>query len=419
MAKYFINTYDLSNSIGGDNLKKKELLLILTLLSFGLSGCGNVPKDIDQNGSNEMVQNVKSTDDKYFADFNEIVECYQKVYEQAVNDGTLGTLDTVKKIVESLGDAGYVAVDNENQVNMVNSDKTKAFIDKVEEGIEAELTIVCVSDSEGFTQLDLQTSKGEVYITRSYISWNGKTLEITSKEEYSAYSWNYSEDGYLFFEQYHMPGYDGPSGHTALRIEYLDDRCRELNRQYLLSIGYGSNNMFASEWNENDFSKLNFYDLFDILYPLVYKKHIPYEVSYEGELYYVPQEEFERVIKSYFKIDNETLRSKTTYLKENQAYKYRTRGFDDWGANPNTPYPEVVQYEENSDGTIKLIVNVVYDAKNISCAFSHEVVIRQLPDGGVQYVSNRIIPSEKNMEPIWYIEKFTDEEWEELYGEQE
>lgn len=393
--------------------------MVLVLLSFGMSGCSSTSQSIEQSKVNETVQNVQESDKEFFAKSKEIANCYQKIYEQAVKDDTIKTLDTEKKIVKCLGNAGYVAVDDKNQIDMVNSDKVKEFVEKVDNKEEAILTIICVVENGGFVQFDFQTSEGEVHVTRSYLTWNGKTPEINSKEEYSAYTWVYSEEGYLFFEEYHMPGYDGPSGHTAIRVQHLDEKCRELNRQYILPIGYGSNNMFTTEWDENDFCKLNFYDLFRILYPIVYEKPIPYEVSYEGELYDVTQKEFEKVIMSYFKIDSETLQSKTKYLKEKQVYKYRTRGFIDWGWTPNTPYPEVVQFEENADGTIKLIVNVVYPEENLSCAYSHEVVVRPLSNGGIQYVSNHVIPSKKNIEPTWYTDQFTDEEWDEMYGELE
>ena len=37
-----------------------------------------------------------------------------------------------------------------------------------------------------------------------------------------------------------------------------------------------------------------------------------------------------------------------------------------------------------------------------SKVYVHEVVVRALEDGGVQYVSNRIIPSEENCEETWH-----------------
>lgn len=54
--------------------------------------------------------------------------------------------------------------------------------------------------------------------------------------------------------------------HTALRILPLDETCRELNRKYILPVGYEQNNIFLTDWSEEDFGDLDFYDVFDIFY---------------------------------------------------------------------------------------------------------------------------------------------------------
>ena len=51
--------------------------------------------------------------------------------------------------------------------------------------------------------------------------------------------------------------------------------------------------------------------------------------------------------------------------------------------------------------------------------YAHEIVIRPLDNGGVQYVSNRIIPSEDNYEATWHKPRLIEEQWEEMYGEPE
>ncbi len=79
------------------------------------------------------------------------------------------------------------------------------------------------------------------------------------------------------------------------------------------------------------------------------------------------------------------------------------------------PYPEVAACEENPDGTIRLTVNAVWPKEHLARAFSHEVVIRLLEDGSFQYVSNHVIPSEKN-EPVVLQTGWSDEQWEEYYG---
>ena len=78
------------------------------------------------------------------------------------------------------------------------------------------------------------------------------------------------------------------------------------------------------------------------------------------------------------------------------------------------PYSEVTGSAENSDGTITLTANVVFPYSGNSKVYAHEVVVRPLEDGGVQYVSNKIYPSEDNGEETWHIPRLTAEEWEEL-----
>lgn len=130
---------------------------------------------------------------------------------------------------------------------------------------------------------------------------------------------------------------------------------------------------------------------------------------------HIPKEEFESVIMKYFNIDSETLQSKTIYDSENLTYEYKPRGFEEV-EYPEYPYSEVVGFTENNDGTITLTANVVFPYAGDSKVYAHEVVVRPLENGRVQYVSNRIIPSEDNYRETWHTPRLTLEEWEELYG---
>ena len=132
-------------------------------------------------------------------------------------------------------------------------------------------------------------------------------------------------------------------------------------------------------------------------------------------VYQIPKEEFESVIMKYFNIDSETLQSKTIYDSENLTYEYKPRGFEEV-EYPEYPYSEVVGFTENNDGTITLTANVVFPYAGDSKVYAHEVVVRPLENGRVQYVSNRIIPSEDNYRETWHTPRLTLEEWEELYG---
>ena len=158
--------------------------------------------------------------------------------------------------------------------------------------------------------------------------------------------------------------------------------------------------------------------MYDILYQKENVEYVPYVADDNlgvGAVYRIPKEEFESVIMTYFNIDSETLQSKTVYYSEDSTYEYKPRGFEEV-EYPEYPYSEVVGFTENSDGTITLTANVVFPHSGNSKVYAHEVVVRPLEDGGVQYVSNRIIPSEDNSEETWHTPRLTAEEWEELYG---
>ena len=226
--------------------------------------------------------------------------------------------------------------------------------------------------------------------------------------------------GVLFSEEMYVLTLSGAEEHKALRVQPLDETYRELSRKYLRPICCERNNMFITDWCEDDFGDLNFYDMYDILYPKITGQYVPYVADDNlavSAVYRIPKEEFENVIMKYFCVDSETLQSKTVYYPEDSTYEYKPRSFREV-EYPEYPYSEVVDFTENNDGTITLIANVVFPHLNNSKVFAHEVVVRPLEDGGVQYVSNRIIPSEDNDRETWHTPRLTFEQWETLYGDE-
>ena len=82
--------------------------------------------------------------------------------------------------------------------------------------------------------------------------------------------------GVWFSEELYVLTLSGAEEHTALRVQPLDETYRELSRKYLRPIGFEQNNMFIVDWSEDDFGALNFYDMYDILYPKVNGQYVPY-----------------------------------------------------------------------------------------------------------------------------------------------
>mgnify|MGYP006391885253 FL=1 len=397
-------------------------IAISIMILLSVSGCSDTHLEDEQVVESEIAvqdqqQNVKDNED-------EIIEICSQLYKKASEENKIADLETVRIIVNQFGENGYPAVDSRNQIDMTEAEQVEWFCEMVDTQEEAEITIIEVSYLGGFVKYDLETKDGNVDVVRSYYKYENGNMKREVTGSYQAEYWNYTEDGYLMFsgvwfsEELYVLELSGAEEHTALRVQPLDETYRELSRKYLLPIGFEQNNMFIVDWSEDDFGELNFYDMFDLLYPKVYGTNIPYVADDNlgvGAVYQIPKDDFERVILPYFNIDSETLQSKTIYNAEDKTYEYKPRGFEEV-EYPEYPYSEVIGFTENGDGTLTLTANVVFPYVGDSKVYAHEVVVRPLENGGVQYVSNRIIPSEDNCEETWHTPRLTAKEWDEIYG---
>ena len=401
---------------------KSGLAAISFVLILSISGCSDAPPE--ENTVSETVIDVQAIQEESEEDADEIISVCIDLYEKAEEENKLADLETIRSIVNRLGENGYSAVDSRNQINMTEPEKVVEFCEKVDAQEEAEITILEVSYLGGFVKYDLHSKDGSVDVVRSYYKYENGDIQREVTGSYQAEYWNYTEEGYLMFsgvwfsEELYVLTLSEAEEHTALRVQPLDETYRVLSRKYLRPISFEQNNMFIVDWSEDDFGDLNFYDMYDILYPKVNGQYVPYVADDNlsvSAVYQIPKEEFESVIMKYFNIDSETLQSKTVYDSVDSTYEYKPRGFEEV-EYPEYPYSEVVGFTENSDGTITLTANVVFPYAGDSKVYAHEVVVRPLEDGGVQYVSNRIIPSENNYRETWHTPRLTLEEWEELYG---
>lgn len=405
-----------------DRFWKIGLIAISMILLFSVSGCDDKTQLELETIEKESEIQIPIQNDQEEAE--KIIGICDSLYEKAAEESKLTDLEVIRSIINRLGENGYVVVDSENQIDMTEAEQVTQFCESVDNKEAAELSIIVVSHSGGFTKYDFKTEDGDVDIVQGYYHYESGQLKNMSTGSYRADTWKYTEEGYLMFsgvwlsEELYILTLSGAEEHVALRVEPLDKKCRELNRQYLLPISYERNNMFLVDWSEDDFGELSFYDLYDIFYQITNNRFVPYTADDnlgEGAVYQIPKAQFEDVIMPYFNIDSEVLRSKTTYFLEDETYEYKPRGFYEV-EYPDIPYPEVVSYIENSDGTITLTVNAVYPNGDTSKLYVHEVRVRILDDGHFQYVSNRVINPADYDGLWWHTDRLTEEEWEEIYG---
>ena len=401
---------------------KSGLAVISFVLMLSVSGCSDATPEEDT--VSETVIDIQAIPEEPQENAEEIINICIDLYKNAAEKNKIDDLEMIRSIVNQFGENGYPAVDSRNQIDMTEAEQVERFCEMVDTQEEAEITIIEVSYLGGFVKYDLKTKDGNVDVVRSYYKYENGDMYREVTGSYQAEYWNYTEDGYLMFsgvwfsKELYVLTLSGAEEHTALRVQPLDETYRELSRKYLLPIGFERNNMFIVDWNEDDFGDLNFYDMYDLLYEKINGTYTPYVADDNlgvGAVYQIPKDDFESVIMAYFNIDSETLQSKTIYYAENETYEYKPRGFEEV-EYPEYPYSEVVGFTENSDGTLTLTANVVFPYAGDSKVYAHEVVVRPLENGSVQYVSNRIIPSEDNYRETWNTPRLTAEEWEEIYG---
>lgn len=387
--------------------KKLYCMLLLVGVAILLCSCSN--KNAVTDAERTVIDFSISDENQFIADLDDIYSSCQdkkcKTEEEKLNQTRI--------VIESMGSKGYIAVDVENQINMANAENAEMFLSEVAENRDAGCTILQVMYDKSFVRFDFKSGGNNVMITRRFYVWENNCFVEKNEENYKAYTWKYT-DGYLFFERYRMGGYDGDSAYTALRVEPLDEKLRVLNRKYIKTIGYDSNNLFTTNWDESDMNKINYYDIYEALYKMKYGMSSPY--SDEGVTYMIEGKLYEKVFQEYLPVSTDVLQHVNVYDVSRQMYQYRTRGMFDHSVTPLVPFPEVVDAEYNADGTITLIVNAVSEKDESGRLFTHKVTIKEKENDGFEYVSNDVLTMGK--EGIyWYRDRLSDKEWQEYYGD--
>ncbi len=387
--------------------KKLYCMLLLVGVAILLCSCSN--KNTVADAERTVIDFSISDENQFIADLDDIYSSCQDMKCKTEEE----KLNQTRTIIESMGSKGYIAVDVENQINMANAENAEMFLSEVAENRDAGCTILQVMYDKSFVRFDFKSGSNNVMITRRFYVWENNCFVEKNEENYKAYTWKYT-DGYLFFERYRMGGYDGDSAYTALRVEPLDEKLRVLNRKYIKTIGYDSNNLFTTNWDESDMNKINYYDIYEALYKMKYGMSSPY--SDEGVTYMIEGKLYEKVFQEYLPVSIDVLQHVNVYDVSRQMYQYRTRGMFDHSVTPLVPFPEVVDAEYNADGTITLIVNAVSEKDESGRLFTHKVTIKEKENDGFEYVSNDVLTMGK--EGIyWYRDRLSDKEWQEHYGD--
>ena len=201
---------------------KSGLAAISFVLILSISGCSDAPPE--ENTVSETVIDVQAIQEESEEDADEIISVCIDLYEKAEEENKLADLETIRSIVNRLGENGYSAVDSRNQINMTEPEKVVEFCEKVDAQEEAEITILEISYLGGFVKYDLHTKGGNVDVVRSYYKYENGNMKREVIGNYQAEYWNYTEEGYLMFsgvwfsEELYVLTLSGAEEHTALLL---------------------------------------------------------------------------------------------------------------------------------------------------------------------------------------------------------
>ena len=395
-------------------MKRKLEIIALLFCCCCLIACN--AKSNDNNNTTYGEVTFSADEDESIIDIAQIEQAFIDEYK-----GQKDSLKCVQKIIERLGSNGYIVIDSENKIDMTNANEMRQFISLQESGEQAEICVFRIFYSGGVNVLFIRSDKGQTNVIQKYYAFQDGHLVEGAKSEFEAVYFEYTAEGYLIIEgswyspEKYVLTMSEEEEHIALRVEPLEEKCRKLCEKYMMPISYGLNNIFIINWNENDYSNLDFYDIFERFYKEIYGKNCPYTMNDDlsvGNEYKISADEFEHVIMQHFRVSSKELQLLLRYDVERNVYIYRPRGFEEFDY-AEVPYPEVVAYEENADGSETLTVNAVYPNGNTSKIFSHKVTVIE-EDGKIYYLSNEIL-GDKELNLWWHADRLSDDEWNEYY----
>ena len=296
------------------------------------------------------------------------------------------TSEQRKTVVEQLGAAGLVSV--EEDTNMQNPEKIEMFYSDYLNGQDSMVTVFEVQRDGLIGAVTFIYRKGELQTYYIGIRWKeGGMPEIQGTSVSDVSEIKLTEKGYFIY------AYEFVIAHASLRqywrIKPLSEECRELGKRYLEGLDYQMYNLLVINWNSNNVTDVLMPGLFDDLY------RIDTGNNFKAEKNMVDAETFERIMTTYLPVSVEQLRHFYEYDATKNSYIY-----EQIYASPYPPFGEVVDYTENIDGTITLIVDGVWPDYNSDLAFRNTLVVQPFEDGTFRYLSNSIEQIELELPPI-------------------
>lgn len=115
-------------------VQNRKLVASCFFLTLTLAGCQNIQP------TKPVLTNVltkETVEDESKAEAEMVAEIYCGVYGKIQENESMNMLEATKEIVKNLGEKGYSAIDDKNQINMTQADQVIQFCNAVDAKAEA------------------------------------------------------------------------------------------------------------------------------------------------------------------------------------------------------------------------------------------------------------------------------------------
>ena len=281
-----------------------------------------------------------------------------------------------KAVVEQLGNDGLVSVSED--INMQNPEKVEAFYTDYLNGQDSMVTVFDVQRDGLIGAVTFVFRKGQLQAYYIGVQWKEDgTPEIQSISTNNVAEIKLTEKGYFIY------AYETVIAHGCIRqywrISPLSEKCRELTKKYISGLSYLDLEVLAKDWDSSNAGDILTPSLYDVIYRIHTGKILPSDTRS------IPAEDYESIMTTYFPVTAGQLRKHCGYDEDSGSYEYEKMHVTQY-----PPFGEVVDYTENADGTITLIVDGVWPDRNTDLAFRNTVVVQPFEDGTFRYLSNSV-----------------------------
>ena len=285
---------------------------------------------------------------------------------------------------------------------LINIEDFLEFWSKIKNGETGSFTAYSLGKDGSLFYHSYALEGEKKYCIEASAIWSDDTVSVGNLRKEELAFWDYTEKGNFLFERVYAPPWMG-NGRGVIHIGSYDEQLASLAKDYITAVGYYGNNLFTTDWSEEDWGDLNFNDLFEFLYRAAYNTIFEERLckfELEQLCYYIDSSQFEAVIDTYFDISEDVLHAQALYSDVRGGYPWQVITCSNCAYNGDL-IPDVRSYAAHGDGTVTMEIDVLCPTHRTDRLFSHRLIVRPVSDGGFQYVSNEIISPVEGGIPLY------------------